>query len=83
MRRQLERDAPERLKVRMWAYPYLTYLAIAAIVVVVASMWFVDGGRSRADPELQTGARARVRGTQPSRHVARGAVAVRRRRCDG
>ena len=52
MRRQLEREAPERLKVRMWAYPYLTYLSIVAMVVVIASMALVDDVRSELIPSL-------------------------------
>ena len=31
----------------MWLFPWLTYLAMAAIVVVVASMYFIDGSRSQ------------------------------------
>ncbi len=30
LRSRLEREAPGQLRVRMWCYPYLTYLAIAA-----------------------------------------------------
>ncbi|WP_196807343.1 amino acid permease [Candidatus Solirubrobacter pratensis] len=45
MRRRLEREAPERLEVRMWLYPYLTWFAIAAIVVVIAAMALVDDVR--------------------------------------
>ncbi|WP_425824861.1 amino acid permease [Streptomyces fractus] len=40
MRRRLEREAPELLVVKMWGFPYLTYLvlvAIAGIFVVLAS----------------------------------------------
>ena len=47
MRARLEREAPERLKVRMWLYPGLTYAAIAGIVGVIASMAFVAGTRSQ------------------------------------
>ncbi len=47
LRRQLEREDPERLEVRMWLYPYLTWFAIAAIGVVIASMAFVDDVRSQ------------------------------------
>ena len=47
MRRELERESPELIRVRMWLYPWLTYLAMAAIVVVVASMFFIDGTRSQ------------------------------------
>src|SRR4051812_47838391 len=52
MRRQLEREAPERLKVRMWAYPYLTYFAIAAMVVVIGSMALVADVRSQLIPSF-------------------------------
>jgi GABA permease len=47
LRRRLEREDPERLEVRMWLYPYLTYFTIAAIVVVIASMAFVADVRSQ------------------------------------
>jgi GABA permease len=45
MRRRLEADAPERLKLRMWLFPWLTYLAIAAMAAVIASMAFVKDAR--------------------------------------
>ena len=51
MRRRLEREDPEALKVRMWLYPYLTHFAIAAIGVVIASMAFVEDVR----PQLWLG----------------------------
>ncbi|MDQ3941908.1 MAG: amino acid permease [Actinomycetota bacterium] len=38
MRRRLEREAPERLQLRMWLYPWLTYLSIAAMVAVLVAM---------------------------------------------
>src|SRR3954470_9368902 len=47
LRRRLEREDPERLQVRMWLYPYLTYFTIAAIVVVIGSMAFVGDVRSQ------------------------------------
>ena len=37
-RRRLEREEPERLLLRMWLYPWLTYLSIAAIVAVLIAM---------------------------------------------
>ena len=52
MRRTLEREAPERLKVRMWLYPYLTYFAIAAMVVVIGSMALVKDVRSQLIPSF-------------------------------
>ena len=47
LRRRLEREDPESLQVRMWLYPYLTWFAIAAIGVVIASMAFVADVRSQ------------------------------------
>ena len=47
MRAILEREDPDRLQVRMWAYPWLTWLSIAAIVVVLGSMVFVDEVRDQ------------------------------------
>jgi GABA permease len=38
MRRRLEREAPDRLQLRMWLYPWLTYLSIAAMVAVLIAM---------------------------------------------
>jgi GABA permease len=47
MRARLEREDPEALQVRMWGYPFLTWLVIAAIVVVIGSMAFVDDVRDQ------------------------------------
>ncbi|MCB5906707.1 amino acid permease [Streptomyces pinistramenti] len=38
MRRRLEREAPEKLVVKMWAFPYLTWVALAGVVVVLLLM---------------------------------------------
>ncbi|MEV6107666.1 amino acid permease [Streptomyces sp. NPDC051940] len=38
LRRKLERESPELLTVRMWAYPYLTWLALAGIAAVLVLM---------------------------------------------
>ena len=46
LRRTLEREAPERLKVRMWLYPTLTIVAIATMVAIVAAMAFIPDQRS-------------------------------------
>lgn len=46
LRRTLEREAPERLTVKMWAFPYLTYLAIAGMIAIVAAMAFIPEQRS-------------------------------------
>src|SRR3954451_18409175 len=47
MRARLEREDPEKLQVRMWAYPFLTWAVIVAIVVVIASMAFVGDVRDQ------------------------------------
>ena len=47
MRRQLEREEPERIKVRMWLYPWLTLLAAGAIAAILVSMYFTAGTRSQ------------------------------------
>jgi GABA permease len=46
LRARLEREAPERLKLRMWGYPYLTYLAIAAMFSIVLAMGFIPEQRT-------------------------------------
>jgi GABA permease len=45
MRRRLEREAPERLQIRMWFYPWLTYLSIAAMVSVLVAMAIIPDQR--------------------------------------
>ena len=41
LRRQWERDAPEALVVRMWGYPWLTYVAIAVMALNLVAMGFI------------------------------------------
>ncbi|MEU5607432.1 amino acid permease [Streptomyces sparsogenes] len=38
MRRRLQREAPEKLVVKMWLFPYLTWVALAGIVAVLVLM---------------------------------------------
>jgi L-asparagine transporter-like permease len=38
LRRALEREAPERLAVRTWAFPYLTWLALAGMAAILVLM---------------------------------------------
>ncbi|MFF4769355.1 amino acid permease [Streptomyces sp. NPDC001255] len=45
LRRKIQRESPEKLVVRMWLYPYLTWLTIAMILFVVVYMLFDDDGR--------------------------------------
>jgi GABA permease len=46
LRARLEATAPERLRVRMWGYPYLTVLAILAMLGIVMAMAFIPEQRS-------------------------------------
>lgn len=47
MRRIIEREMPERLTVRMWLYPYLTWAAIGMIGFVMAYMFTDADGRKQ------------------------------------
>ncbi|MFF7228472.1 amino acid permease [Streptomyces sioyaensis] len=47
MRRTIERETPEKLTVRMWLYPWLTYATIAMIVFVVGYMFYDPDGRKQ------------------------------------
>ncbi|MFJ6636013.1 amino acid permease [Streptomyces sp. NPDC091376] len=38
LRRRTEREAPEQLVVRMWAYPYLTWVALAGMAAIFVLM---------------------------------------------
>jgi GABA permease len=46
LRRRLERDSPERLRMRMWFYPHLTRFAILLMLLIVAAMAFIPGQRA-------------------------------------
>jgi GABA permease len=46
LRARLERDAPSQLRVRMWGYPYLTYVAIAGMLGIVLAMAFIPAQRT-------------------------------------
>jgi GABA permease len=43
----LEREAPEKLRLRMWGYPYLTYLAIVGMIVMIFSQAFIPEKQSQ------------------------------------
>src|SRR5215216_2487699 len=45
MRRRIERENPEALRIKMWFYPWLTYLSIAGIVAVLVAMFFISSLR--------------------------------------
>jgi GABA permease len=46
LRARLEREDPARLRVRMWGYPYLTYLAIGGMLSIVLAMAFIPEQRT-------------------------------------
>jgi GABA permease len=46
LRRRLEREMPERLRMRMWGYPWLTRLAIVAMLAIVAAMSVIPEQRA-------------------------------------
>ena len=46
-RRRLEREAPEKLVVRMWAFPVLTWFALAGIAAVLLLMLREEGTRNQ------------------------------------
>ncbi|MBP2476374.1 gamma-aminobutyrate permease [Crossiella equi] len=45
LRRRLERESPELLTLRMWAFPYLTWLSIAAMGALLLGMLFDPAAR--------------------------------------
>ena len=45
MRRRLEREDPESLQLKMWFYPWLTYLSIAAMLSVLIAMFVIPSQR--------------------------------------
>jgi len=45
LRRRLEREALEKLVVRMWVFPWLTYVAIAGMLGILAAMAFIPDQR--------------------------------------
>jgi GABA permease len=46
LRGRLERQAPEKLRVRMWGYPYLTLIVIAGMFAILAAMAFIPEQRA-------------------------------------
>jgi GABA permease len=56
LRRRFEREAPERLTLRMWAYPYLTIFVIIVFVAIIASMGVIEETRIQLVLSLLTAA---------------------------
>lgn len=46
LRKRLEREAPGKLKVRMWGFPYLTWVAIVGMLTIVGAMAFIPDQRT-------------------------------------
>ncbi len=46
LRARLEKEDPGLLRMRMWGYPYLTYLAIAGMLSIVLAMAFIPEQRT-------------------------------------
>jgi GABA permease len=46
LRRRLENEMPERLRMRMWGYPWLTRLVIVAMLAIVAAMSVIPEQRA-------------------------------------
>ena len=47
MRRKIEQENPELLKVKMWLFPYLTYFTIVATTALLIAMFFIESMRSQ------------------------------------
>ena len=45
MRRRIVRENPEALRLRMWFYPWLTYLSMVGILAVLIAMFFISSLR--------------------------------------
>lgn len=46
-RKQMERENPSALKIRMWFFPYLSYVTIVVLFVILIGMAFVEDMRSQ------------------------------------
>ncbi|WP_018383057.1 amino acid permease [Wenjunlia vitaminophila] len=76
MRRILEREAPHRLTVRMWLFPYLTWATIGLILFVVAYMFTEEAGREQMTMSVLVGALVLVVGVVRQRRGSRTGVGV-------
>ncbi|GAA4614574.1 amino acid permease [Saccharopolyspora hordei] len=47
MRRRLEQEAPERLKLKVWLFPYLTWATLVVIGAVIITMGTIEEVRSQ------------------------------------
>jgi GABA permease len=47
LRKKIERENPEKLKIKMWLFPYLTYMTIGVILAILVAMAYIDSMRSQ------------------------------------
>jgi GABA permease len=47
LRKRIERENPGKLKVKMWLFPYLTYVTIGVILAILLAMAYIDSLRSQ------------------------------------
>jgi len=47
MRKKIEKENPESLKLKMWFFPYVTYITIASMVAILIAMAFIESMRSQ------------------------------------
>ncbi len=47
LRRKMEKENPEQLKVKMWLFPYLTYTTILILLAIFIAQIFIDTMRSQ------------------------------------
>jgi GABA permease len=48
MRRKLERESPEKLDIKMWLFPYLTYATIFCLAGIYIAMFIIESLRIQA-----------------------------------
>ncbi|MFF1483534.1 amino acid permease [Streptomyces sp. NPDC058319] len=85
MRRRLQREAPERLTLRMWFHPYLTWVVMAGFAVVLVAMAVIHDQRTQLFTSLGSLAVVliayavrRVKGPRPEPTAAAGQDAAAR-----
>ncbi|MEU5211113.1 hypothetical protein [Streptomyces sp. NPDC020742] len=47
LRHKLEREEPDRLTLRMWLFPWLSWVTIALMAVVIGAMAFLPDSRAQ------------------------------------
>ena len=47
LRKKYERECPEKLKIRMWCFPYLTILTIVSLCLIILTMAYNPDTRSQ------------------------------------